>query len=96
MSGSAPIVGPMVSSCCALTDDVKKLSVVVVFAKPIRLPFLKTEHAVQGEVSLTKTVKRAERVSHWVAGLLLGVSPFAFAPDARAQTNDASYTTCQN
>lgn len=38
---------------------------------------------------MTKTVKRAERVSHWVAGLLLGVSPFAFAPDARAQTNGA-------
>lgn len=51
---------------------------------------MKTEHAVQGEVSLTKTVKRAERVSHWVAGLLLGVSPLAFAADARAQTNGAS------
>jgi iron complex outermembrane receptor protein len=51
---------------------------------------LKTEHAVQGEVSLTKTVKRAERVSHWVAGLLLGVSPLAFAPDAHAQTDGAS------
>ncbi|MGE0595379.1 MAG: TonB-dependent receptor plug domain-containing protein [Hyphomonadaceae bacterium] len=39
---------------------------------------------------MTKTVKRAERVSHWVAGLLLGVSPFAFAPDAHAQTDGAS------
>ncbi|MBL8537128.1 MAG: TonB-dependent receptor plug domain-containing protein, partial [Hyphomonadaceae bacterium] len=39
---------------------------------------------------MTKTVKRAERVSHWVAGLLLGVSPLAFAADARAQTNGAS------
>jgi len=39
---------------------------------------------------LTKTVKRAERVSHRIAGLLLGVSPFAFAPDACAQTGSAS------
>jgi iron complex outermembrane receptor protein len=39
---------------------------------------------------LASNVQRAERVSHWIAGLLLGVSPLAFSLEARAQTAGAS------